>query len=174
MFLRQLVASTALGALILVAGGCGSSKPNDAPGLTEAELKKTMEQDPGVPQKPSVMELSAVDTMEMLTDTRAAEALSKALQNSQRLVTGKVLEPCPANSESPYVILDGGTHNNLAYKVKCTFAADEREAVVKVKAGDEIRVEGKCDGVLKGDTLEFTNCVFDSAAKPAAPDAPKP
>ena len=174
MISRRLFAAAGLAAVFIGAQGCGyySSKPEDENGLTDAQLKKMMED--AKDAKPTVLETTAEETIELLTDPETADGAAKVLKEFRRRVVGKVLERCPDNSVSLFVILDGGTHKKRAYKVWCTFAADQREAVKQIKAGDEVRLEGASDSVLKEDTLELTNCVFASAAKSAAAPPAKP
>ena len=163
--------------LIVIAPGCGSysSDPADGPGLTEAELKKMMADAAADPPPPRVMELTAEETMELLTNPTTAATVSDSLKSFRRRVIGKVLEVSPDKIESLYLVLDGGKHNDRAYQVKCNLAADQREALKGVRAGDEVRLEGTSDGVLSDVTLEFQECVFDSPTKStAAPSSASP
>ncbi len=171
----KIFATTGVAALFVAVQGCGyySSKPNDGPGVTEADVKKIMDEaqsaDKG-PTKPAVVEFNAEEMMEGLTFPMAASSIRSALAGGRRRVTGKVLELNPAESESLFVILDGGTHQGKAYRVKCTFAADQGAALKQVKAGDKIHIEGTSDGIVNDATLEFKDCV-QSAESDAEPEA---
>lgn len=174
MLSRQLLASLGLAVLIGMGAGCSyyNQDINDVSGVTDAELKKMMEVPEGDSTELGVLEISADETMELLLDPEIAKSATDALIANKRRLIGTVLETSPG-SETPFVILDGGTHGDQACKVKCLLAADQRDALKKVKAGDEIRVTGSSDGVITSGTLEFKKCILNSSAASAAP-APKP
>jgi hypothetical protein len=171
---RQLLVAAGLTALCAIGPGCRyySSKPDDS-GITETEIKKLMEAPAPGSTEPSVLEVSADETMELLLDSEIAKSATDALKANKRRLIGKVLETSPEGSETPFVILDGGTHGDQVCKVKCLLVADQRDALKNVKAGDEVRVTGSSDGVITSGTLEFKNCILNSGAASAAP-APKP
>ena len=173
MVTRHLLVAAGLAAC-LVAQGCRyySSKPDDS-GVTEAELKKIMEAPAPGSTELGVLETTVDETMDLLTDPDVAKSAADSLKANKRRLIGTVLETSPEESETPFVILDGGTHRDQVCKVKCLLAADQRDALKNVKAGDEIRVTGSSDGVFAGGTLEFKNCVLNSGAASAAL-APKP
>jgi hypothetical protein len=171
---RQVLIAAGLAALCVIGSGCRyySSKPEES-GVTEAELKKIMEAPTTDSTELGVLEMSADETMDLLLDPEIAKSATDALKANKRRLTGTVLETSPEGSETPFVILDGGTHRDQACKVKCLLAADQSDALKSVKAGDEIRVTGSSDGVLTSGTLEFKNCVLNSGAASAAA-TPKP
>lgn len=157
--------------------GCGSSSNSGGgPGLTEAELKKMMEQVAN--DSPTRLpETTAEETMELFTDPMGAQMAKSGVAGVKRLMLGTILEVSPAEGEAHFLVLDGGTHNGKAYKVKCIFGTDQREALTKLKAGDQVHVEGTSDGVVNDVTLEFKDCILssdaDEATTPKASDATK-
>ena len=165
---RQVLGSIGIAILFAVAQGC-YRHPNEGSGVSEADLKKIVEQK--TPNTPKVLEFTAAETIERYTDPRAAQAPPSSKDHPHRVV-GNVLERGPDEADAPYVILDGGIVEEKTYKIKCLFPADQREAVKKVKKGEEVRIEGKCDGQFKDNTLEFTQCSFfeSSSPTPAKPD----
>jgi len=176
MLSRQLLASFGLIVLIGLGAGCSyyNKDINDVSGVSDAELKKMMEAPAPGSAEPGVLEMSADETMELLLDPEFGKSANDVLKaSSKRRLTGKVLETSAEGSETPFVILDGGTHGDQPCKVKCLMAADQSDALKSVKAGDEIRVTGSSDGVITSGTLEFKNCVLNTGAAPAAA-APKP
>ena len=174
MILRRTLAVAAVALSLAAAHGCRYYSNEPPAGLSEADIKKMMEADPSAgPVAPRILESTAEETMETLSDSSAAEAQMKALKNNPRRMIGKVLEKSAEGSETPFLILDGGTHRGMAYKVKCIFPATEGNTLKEIKAGDEVRVEGKCESDLAGDTLELKNCVLAGADAPQTPAAPK-
>jgi hypothetical protein len=171
---RQLLIAAALAALSVIGSGCRyySSKPDES-GLTDSELQKMMEAPAPGSAEPGVLELTADETIEVLLDPELGKSATDVLKVSKRRVSGKVLETSPEGSETPFVIVDAGTHRDQACKVKCFLAADQRDTLQDVKAGDDVRVTGRSDGVISSGTLEFKNCVFNTGATSPAP-APKP
>lgn len=174
MIPRGILVAAALAVLCVIGPGCRyySSKPDES-GLTDSELKKMMEAPAPGSAKPGVLELSADETIELLLDPETGKSATDTLKASKRRVSGKVLETSPEGSETPFVILDAGTHRDQACKVKCFLVADQLDTLKDVKAGDDVRVTGRSDGVITSGTLEFKNCVFNTGATSAA-SAPKP
>src|SRR5436190_22101357 len=91
MWPRQFLGSVGIALLFSVSPGCYYSNPNEGSGVTDGDLKKLMEQEPPKSDKPRVMELTAVETIELLTDASAAQAAQKSLQEHSRRAVGNVL-----------------------------------------------------------------------------------
>lgn len=170
---HRLFTALAIAVTCWMGAGCSSYNKdiNDVTGVTEEELKKSMEG--AASDGPHVIETTAEETMALLTDPEVGTAAAEALKATKRRLLGKVLEISPEGSETPFVVLDGGTHNNQACKIKCLFAKSQAESVKEAKVGSDIKITGSSDAVITSGVLEMKDCTFDSAA-PAKASTPKP
>ena len=160
---RRLLA-TALAASFVAAQGCRYYSNTPDPGTTDADIKRMMEPDKSAgPPKPVVVESTAEEMLDLLTDPMAAATAQRDFAKFRRLLTGKVVERSPDGSESPHAILDGGTHQGQAYKVKCIFTADQRDEIKSLRVGETVQIEGTSDGVIKEGTVEVTDCDLKGA-----------
>jgi len=166
MISHQVLRLLCLISILGCAAGCGSGE-KDPVGVTEEQLKKSMESAPGSEDAgPRILETTAEETISPLADPMAAEVAREALAAGPRRITGKILELSSADASPAYVVLDGGNHGGKAYKIKCILAKNQSGALKTLKAGAETKVEGTSDGVLKENTLEFKDCVLASESNP--------
>ncbi|MCE9529460.1 MAG: hypothetical protein K8R36_25710 [Planctomycetales bacterium] len=165
------ILSVVVTALVPVLFGCGSSSgPPTGKGLSDAELAKIMEGAKEDAANVPGPEITASALMEsLLADPKGAGTGKEAIAGRKQMVTGKVIERSPEGSESSYLTVDGGTHNGKACKLKFNFAGDQREEIVDVKIGQNVRLVGKSNGEHKEDTLEFNECIGHFTGQPNFP-----
>jgi hypothetical protein len=165
---RWVFLLTALVAVPLLLG-CGSSSSSNS-GLTEAELAKIMESAKTDPSYVPIFETPAEELLALLISDPQAAA-KRALAENRRIVTGVVVSCSPDESDGPFLMLDGGTHQGKTFKVRFNFTDRHREELKSVKVGDSVRVAGNSDGEIKEETLEFNECVLSPATQAADGDA---
>lgn len=154
---------TALLLAVPLSLGCGSSgSSNKGTGLSAAELEKMMEADKEEAAKAAAAQVTAKELVESLAaDPSKAESARSALAGKKRLVKGTVIERSAEESDSPFLILDGGTQKDQAYKVKFIFAKDQASEIASAKVGDTVQISGTTAGYLEDATLEFNGCTLD-------------
>jgi hypothetical protein len=160
---------------VLLLLGCGTSSSSNS-GVTEAEIAKMMEDAKAEAAKLPAFETPAEEMVDLLTSDPSSAGpaeqglagIKQGLVGKRRIITGVVVDRSPEMSDSPFLMLDGGTHNSKAYKVKFNFTDGNREELKAVTIGDSVRVEGISDGELKDDTLEFKECVLNPVNQPAS------
>ncbi len=107
---------------------------------------------------------STVDAVKLCTDYKDGQSTADSHYKGKDIeVHGKVLNtrPDPA-TKAKFVVLKG-TDGAGSRNVRCYMAPDQAAEVDKLKAGDDVKVKGTCEGKMgtsTGDTfdVEMKNC----------------
>src|SRR5678815_2434937 len=136
----RLIAAFGPAILVAFVVGCSSyyKDINDVTGVTEEDLKKSMEA--SASEGPAVVQATAEETIGLLLDPDIGSSAADVLKATKRRLIGKVLEVSPEGSETPFVVLDGGMHGDLACKIKCSLAKGQGADLKGIQVGDEIRI----------------------------------
>jgi len=184
----QFLAALAVLTTSLLSSGCGptSTPPAAGTGTTNSkssdqDLSKSMTREEAASYKPKIEAHAHVaedanlnDLLLVLTNPMTGAKAKPSVAGKRIPMRGTVLEVKPEEADGPVAVLDGGNANGQIIKVKCVFAAADKEAVAKLKPGETIRAEGVSDAEIKDSVLEFKECKLLPPAENNPPAAAPP
>ena len=105
--------------------------------------------------KPAEAPAISVSATQLFTEYQDNEVAADAKYKDKiLLITGTVESFGKDLADAPYIGLASG---NQFMPVRCVFSGTDKEAIAKIKKGDQVKVRGTCHGKLLGITIAYAS-----------------